>query len=332
MGEHSDERREPGESPVLSVVCPMYNEESALPHFIARIGEVLDPLLADYEIVCVNDGSRDATLPALREWAARDTRVKIVDLSRNFGKEAALSAGLDFARGRAIVPIDVDLQDPPELIGAMLEHWRAGYDVVLAARHDRSSDPRLKRATAGWFYTLMARISDIEIPANVGDFRLMDRQVVEALQRLPERARFMKGIFAWLGFRTTTISFARPNRSAGEAKQHYGRLARLALDGIVSFTTFPLRVWTLLGIALSTASAVYMLVIIVRTLVFGNDVPGYASIMTVLLFFNGMIMINLGILGEYIARIFVEVKGRPIYLVRETVNLDGAGAVRPRDR
>ncbi len=327
-----DAQRMPGNAPVLSVVCPMYNEDRALPHFVARMSEVLDPLLADYEIVCVNDGSRDGTLAALRDWAARDARVKIVDLSRNFGKEAALSAGLDFARGQAVVPIDVDLQDPPELIGEMLEHWRAGYDVVLAARHDRSSDPRLKRATAGWFYSLMERISDVDIPANVGDFRLMDRQVVEALKRLPERARFMKGIFAWLGFRTTTISFARPMRSAGEAKQRYGRLARLAIDGVVSFTTFPLRIWTLFGVLLSTASGVYMMVIIIRTLAFGTDVPGYASIMTVLLFFNGMIMINLGVLGEYIARIFVEVKNRPIYLVRETVNVDGPDAVRPRER
>ena len=332
MAETQSKQCREGAVPVLSIVCPMYNEETALPHFIARVGAVLDPLLADYEIVCVNDGSRDGTLAALRAWAARDARVKIVDLSRNFGKEAALSAGLDFANGQAVVPIDVDLQDPPELIAEMLELWRAGNDVVLAARHDRSSDPRLKRATAGWFYKLMARISDIDIPENVGDFRLMDRQVVEALKRLPERARFMKGIFAWLGFRTATISFARPTRSAGEAKQRYRSLARLAIDGIVSFTTFPLRIWTLLGVALSTVSAVFMLVIIVRTLVFGSDAPGYASIMTVLLFFNGMIMINLGVLGEYIARIFVEVKGRPVYLVRETVNLGGPAAVRPSER
>jgi glycosyltransferase involved in cell wall biosynthesis len=332
MTHQAAQHRPQGNEPVLSVVCPMFNEESALPHFVSRIAEVLEPLLDDFEIVCVNDGSSDGTLAALRDWAARDARVKVVDLSRNFGKEAALSAGLDFARGQAVVPIDVDLQDPPELIGEMLDLWRVGNDVVLAARHDRASDPRLKRATAGWFYTLMARISDIDIPANVGDFRLMDRQVVEALKRLPERARFMKGIFAWLGFRTATISFARPMRSAGEAKQRYGRLARLAIDGVVSFTTFPLRIWTLLGVLLSTASAIYMLVIIVRTLVFGNNAPGYASIMTVLLFFNGMIMINLGVLGEYIARIFVEVKNRPIYLVRETVNLDGPDAVRPRDR
>lgn len=332
MAENAAQHTSHAAGPVLSLVCPMYNEETALPHFVERIEAVLAPLLADFEVVCINDGSRDGTLDALRAWAAREPRVKVVDLSRNFGKEAALSAGLDFSTGRAVVPIDVDLQDPPELISQMLELWREGYDVVLAARHDRSSDPRLKRATAGWFYKLMARISDIDIPENVGDFRLMDRQVVEALKRLPERARFMKGIFAWLGFRTTTISFARPVRSAGEAKQRYGRLARLAIDGVVSFTTFPLRVWTLLGVALSTASALYMLVIIFRTLVYGSGAPGYASIMTVLLFFNGMIMINLGILGEYIARIFTEVKGRPVYLVRETVNLEGPASIRPRER
>jgi len=225
----------------------MYNEEGSIPAFFEAIKPVLEQVSPDYEIVCVNDGSRDDTFLVLQKYAASDPRICILDLSRNFGKEAALSAGLDFATGRAIVPMDADLQDPPELIPQMVSLWRDGFDVVLAVRSDRSSDRRMKRATARWFYRLMSLISDIRLPENAGDYRLMDRQVVDALARMPERTRFMKGIFAWLGFRTTKVTFARPIRQDGATKLNFRSLLKLAVDGLVSFTTFPLRVWTVIG-------------------------------------------------------------------------------------
>lgn len=301
----------------------MYNEEDAIERFFGRVVPILASIGEDYEIVCVNDGSADDTLECLRRHAERDRRIRIVDLSRNFGKEAALTAGLDFCLGQAVIPIDADLQDPPEVIPEMVSLWRQGHDVVLAVRRDRSSDQRLKRVSARWFYRLIARLSDVPIPENAGDFRLMDRQVVDALRRLPERTRFMKGIFAWLGFRTTQVTFVRQARQDGTAKQNYKSLLRLAIDGLVSFTTFPLRIWTLVGLSLSILSALFLVFIVFQAIFLGRDTPGYASLMTVVLFFNGIIMINLGMIGEYIARIFTEVKQRPVYLVRETINLAG---------
>lgn len=306
--------------PLISLIVPMYNEEKAVEPFFSRVVPILKSVGEDYEIVCVNDGSSDNTLELLRR-AATDPRIGVIDLSRNFGKEAALTAGLDLCLGQAVIPIDVDLQDPPEVILEMVSLWREGHDVVLAVRHDRSSDHHLKRLSARWFYRLIAKLSDTPIPENAGDFRLMDRQVVEALRGLPERTRFMKGIFAWLGFRTTQVTFVRPARQDGSAKQNYKSLFRLAMDGLVSFTTFPLRIWTLVGLCLSVLSALFLIFIVVQAICFGRDTPGYASLMTVMLFFNGIIMINLGMIGEYIARIFTEVKQRPVYLVRETINL-----------
>lgn len=311
------------ERPTLSFIVPVFNEEEAIDSFLERIAQVLEDCgCHDYEVVFVNDGSRDDTLAILQDRAEKDRRLKIVNLSRNFGKEIALTAGLDFAAGKAVVPIDVDLQDPPELIEKMLEKWRQGFDVVLAARSDRTSDTRFKRVTARMFYGLMMKISDVRIPSDVGDFRLMDRRVVEALKLMPERARFMKGMFAWVGFRQTTIHFRRPPRSTGETKQRFNSLFRLAIEGIVSFTSLPLRIWSLIGLAVATVAIVYMIGIFLRTAFFGTDVPGYASIIVVLLFFSGINMLSIGILGEYISRIFIEVKQRPVYLVRDTTNLD----------
>ncbi|MEZ5783237.1 MAG: glycosyltransferase family 2 protein [Rhizobiaceae bacterium] len=319
----------------LSIVVPVYNEEGAIDLFLGRLRPILQQQeLGGYEIIFVNDGSRDKTLAVLEAHARQSSDIRIVDLSRNFGKEAALTAGIDHATGDAVIPIDVDLQDPPELIAEMLARWREGYDVVLAARNDRSSDTRFKRVTASLFYRIMLRLSDVEIPAQTGDFRLMDRRVVEALKLMPERARFMKGVFAWVGFRTSTIYFKREKRQAGEAQQSLGKLVRLAVDGIVSFTSLPLRIWSFIGAAIAAFSLLYMMFIVVRTVFMGADVPGYASLAVLILFFSGLILLSIGVLGEYLARIYIEVKQRPLYIVRDTQNfsnrmgIEGAEALR----
>lgn len=299
----------------LSIVTPMYNEAEVLDRFFARVRPIAAAQTDDYEIVCVDDGSRDTTRALLARFHAEDQRIKIIGLTRNFGKEAALAAGLDNATGDAVVPIDADLQDPPELIPELVARWRDGYDMVLAVREDRSTDTAVKRMTAGMFYRVVHRLSETPIPANVGDYRLMDRRVVEALRQLPERTRFAKGLFGWLGFRQATVRYTRPERAAGASKWRYWRLWNYALDGIFSFSTLPLRVWTYLGVAIALGAGAYIAVTIVRTLLFGVDVPGYASLLVVVLFFSGLNMIGLGMLGEYIGRVFVEVKQRPLYLV-----------------
>lgn len=305
--------------PLLSIVVPVFNEEATIDLFVATITPVLAAITADWEIVFVNDGSRDNTLEVIRAAHARDPRVRAVDFSRNYGKEVALSAGLDHARGRAVVPMDVDLQDPPELIAAMVDKWREGYDVVLAQRSDRSSDGALKRGTAKLFYSLIGRLSDTVIPADVGDYRLLDQNVVLALRSYPERMRFMKGIFAHVGFRTATVTYIRPVRAAGETKFNGRKLFNLALEGIVSFSTAPLKIWTYVGLAAAVLAIGMLVYIVINTLIRGIDVPGYASLISVMLFFNGLTLMGLGVQGEYIARIFAEVKARPLYLVRERI-------------
>jgi glycosyltransferase involved in cell wall biosynthesis len=307
----------------LSLVVPFYNEEEAVQLFFDRIVPVMNGLGLRYEIVCVNDGSRDNTFAMLAAAALRYPGiVRVIDLSRNFGKEAALTAAIDHAVGRAVIPIDADLQDPPEVIPELVARWHEGNDVVLAVRADRSSDTWLKRKTAEWFYRCIDRISDVDIPANAGDFRLMDRRVVDAMQSLPERARFLKGMFAWVGFKTTAVTYTREKRSAGTTKLRFWRLWNFALEGIVSFSSLPLRIWSYLGFAIAIAAAVYTLVIVVKTILFGVDVPGYASIIVLLLVSSALNMIGLGIIGEYVARVFVEVKNRPVYLVRERIGLE----------
>jgi glycosyltransferase involved in cell wall biosynthesis len=311
--------------PMLSVVVPVFNEEAVVPLFVETLRPVLDAASAEggaWEILFVNDGSRDGTWAAIVAANAHDSRVRGVDFSRNYGKEVALSAGIDHARGRALIPMDVDLQDPPELIAPMVAKWREGFDVVLAERVDRTSDTALKRVSARWFYGLIGRLSETMIPANVGDFRLIDARVADALRRYPERMRFMKGIFAHVGFKTTTLSYVRPVRAAGETKFNGRKLFNLAVEGIISFSTIPLKIWTYVGLIASMVAIGYGLVIVARTLLFGADVPGYASLITVILFFNGLLLMGLGVQGEYIARIFAEVKGRPLYLVRERIGLD----------
>jgi glycosyltransferase involved in cell wall biosynthesis len=306
--------------PLVSIVVPFYNEGEVVATFYARITEVVAAIRGmEFEFVCVNDGSRDDTLDKLAQLVAVDARVRVIDLSRNFGKEAALTAGLDEARGDVVIPMDADLQDPPELIPTLIAHWRQGYEVVLAKRSDRRSDGFLKRTTAKLFYQLHNRISDTGIPENVGDFRLIDRSVVAALQLLPERRRFMKGLFAWVGFKTVTVEYARAPRVAGSTKFSGWRLWNLALEGITSFSTMPLRVWTYVGTSFAVIGFLYALFIVLRTLIYGRDLPGYASLLTVILFLGGVQLIGIGVIGEYVGRVYMETKQRPIYVVRSRI-------------
>lgn len=302
---------------MISIVCPFYDEQEAIPGFFGRLIPVLNATGETFEIVCVNDGSRDGTLIGLLAAQNSYPGVRVVDLSRNYGKEAALTAGIDHARGDAVIPIDADLQDPPELIPRLLEKWREGYEVVLARRSDRSTDGWLKAVTARGFYRIHNRVADLALPENVGDFRLMDRRVVEAIQRLPERHRFMKGIFAWVGFRTATVDYVREARAAGATKFSGWRLWNLAVEGITSFSTVPLRMWTYLGLLVAGLSFVYGSFIVVRTLVHGVDMPGYASLLVAVTFLGGLQLIGLGVIGEYLGRVYTETKQRPIYVVRK---------------
>lgn len=304
--------------PTLSLVVPMYNEEESVEIFYERVKRVLDSMGITWEIICVNDGSSDRTLEKLLALRDKDHRLKVIDFSRNFGKEIALTAGLDYAQGEAVIPIDADLQDPPELIPELVSKWREGYEVVLATRQKREGEGWLKRVTAHLFYRLAGRIMPIKLPADTGDFRLMSRQVVDVLRQIRERNRFMKGIFAWTGFRSTTVYYQREPRLAGKTKWNYWRLWNFAIEGITSFSYLPLQIATYFGFAVAGFAFVYALVIILRTLLFGKVVPGYASIMTVILFLGGVQLVCIGILGEYVGRIYHEVKARPLYIVRKT--------------
>ena len=263
----------------------------------------------------MNDGSRDRTLEKLFLARSRYNRIKIVNLSRNFGKEAAMTAGFDMCSGHVVVPIDADLQDPPELIEEMLGKWREGYDVVYGKRTSRESDSKAKRFTASIFYRIINMLSSIVIPENAGDFRLMDRKVIEALRDLPEKNRFMKGLFAWVGFRQTELGYSRQARTNGQSKWNYWRLWNFAIDGVTAFSTAPLRIWTYVGLVVALCSFIYAGIIFFRTLIHGVDVPGYASLMIVILFFNGLQMVTFGVFGEYIGRLYQEIKSRPIYVI-----------------
>jgi glycosyltransferase involved in cell wall biosynthesis len=300
---------------------PVKDEEDAILPFVRRVTPVLDALgeTDGWEILFVDDGSQDATLAAIYTANAADPRVRALSLSRNFGKEAALSAGLDNARGQTVVPIDVDLQDPPEVIGEMLAKWRQGFEVVYGVRRNRLSDSLPKRLTADLYYRAHNWLSMDKIPEHAGDFRLLDRKVVEVIKLMPERNRFMKGLFAWSGFRQTAVEYDRAERAVGETKFNYWKLWTLAIDGITSASTVPLRVWSYLGGAIAVLSLVYAAYVVVRTLLYGVDVAGYASMMVAILFFGGLQLLSLGILGEYVGRILVETKHRPIYVVRERI-------------
>ncbi|MBD2532182.1 glycosyltransferase family 2 protein [Nostoc flagelliforme FACHB-838] len=301
----------------ISVVVPMYNEEPNIDYLLERLVSVLVSLKIKYEIVCVNDGSKDNTLKCLVEHHYRNSAIKVVNLSRNFGKEIALTAGIDYTAGAAVVPIDADLQDPPELIEELIVKWREGYDVVCATRRSRQGESWIKRFTAAAFYQTIGKLSNVPIPPNTGDFRLLDRRVVDALKEMPERNRFMKGLFAWVGFQQTSIIYDRPERYQGTTKWNYWRLWNFAIDGIAGFSLVPLKVWSYLGLVISLISFLYASFLVIRTLLFGADIPGYASLMVAMLFLGGVQLLSLGIIGEYLGRVYDEVKGRPLYLVRD---------------
>ena len=299
----------------ISIVCPFYNEEDTVNSFMDEIFTVLESINRPFEIVCVNDGSFDNTLEGLLKEQETRTNIKIINLSRNFGKEAALTAGLDFVKGEAIIPIDADLQDPPALIKEFVAYWDKGYDVVLAKRTDRSTDSFSKRMTAQLFYKIHNKISPTKIPDNVGDFRLITRKVLTAIQELPENQRFMKGIFAWVGFKTAVVEYKRRKRKAGKTNFNGWKLWNFALEGFTSFSTVPLRIWLYLGFFISLSAFCYGSFIIIRTLIFGIDVPGYASLLTTILFLGGVQMIGIGVIGEYIGRMYMESKRRPPYII-----------------
>jgi glycosyltransferase involved in cell wall biosynthesis len=312
---------------LVSIVIPCFNEAGS----IAMLADALWPPLEkipelDWEVICIDDGSTDSTLQELIALSRRDERFRVLELSRNFGKEAALTAGLDMARGDAVIPMDADLQDPPALIEQMVSAWDDGAEVVLARRSNRASDGVLKRRTAAWFYHLHNRMSDTKIPENVGDFRLMDRVVVDALKRLPERQRFMKGLFAWVGYRTQVIDYVRPPRSTGDTKFSGLRLWQLALEGVTGFSTMPLKIWTYVGAAGALSTLAYAIFTIVKTIVLGISVHGYASLLVAILFFGSVQLMSIGLLGEYIGRIYLETKQRPTYLIRRTYGGSGAAS------
>lgn len=300
----------------ISLVVPVYNEEEAIPVFYAAVRGYDAFQLYDIEIVFVNDGSSDRTEAIIDELAAADELVMPLSLTRNFGKEAALFAGISKATGDAIVPMDVDLQDPIHVVPELIKKWEQGADVVLAKRVDRSTDGRLKRKTAALFYKINNKISSPKIEENVGDFRLLSRDVVENIKRLPERNLFMKGILSWVGGETAIVEYSRPLRSVGETKFNFWKLWNLAIEGITSFSTVPLRVWTYIGGCISLLSFVYGAWLILDKLFWGNPMPGYPSIMVSILFLGGVQLIGIGVLGEYIGRIYTEVKQRPRYILK----------------
>ena len=303
---------------MISIICPFYNEDRGVATFFSRLIPVMERLGEEYELVCINDGSRDGTLEALLTMRALHPHIRVIDLSRNFGKEAALTAGIDAARGDAVIPIDADLQDSPELIARLVQQWKRGFEVVLARRADRRADSWAKRLTALLFYKVHNAISDPPIPENVGDFRLMDRKVVDAIKQLPERRRFMKGIFAWVGFRSTVIEYVRDPRCVGKSRFSGWKLWNFAIEGLTSFSTAPLRIWTYLGVAVASLAFIYAGFIVMRTVIHGVDVPGYASLLAATLFLGGIQLTGLGVLGEYLGRVYSEAKQRPIYIVRDS--------------
>ncbi len=318
-------------APVISIVAPAYNEERNLAEFLAAIVPVLEGIGETFEIVFVNDGSRDNTLGMLAAAASQDPRIKVVGLARNFGKDIALSAGLAHATGQAVIPIDCDLQHPVELIPQFVAKWREGHDMVIGVRSKRDEEGFLRRSASRSYYKVMRWMTTVEVPANAGDFRLIDRKIIDVINNMPERHRFMKGIFAWPGFKVTAVEF-QANVRANETRSSWSffKLWRFALDGLFSFSTAPLKMWTYVGVLAALGAFVYLTVTVVQKLFFGIDAPGYASLLIVVLFFNALLMISNGIQGEYIARIFEEVKGRPLYVVGQTFGF-GEQAVRPAE-
>lgn len=312
----------------LTLVCPVLNEEEVVSIFVESVTPYLVKAVtlmspgATYEILFVDDGSTDSTPMVIAQMARSNPAIKLVRLSRNFGKEAALAAGLKHSSGDAVIPIDVDLQDPPDVILQMVEAWKSGAKVVNAKRVNRDSDGWMKRQSAALFYRAFNKIARRPIPPNVGDYRLLDREVVNVLNQFTEKNRFMKLIFSWVGFEQATVEFVRQERVAGKTKFKYWRLWNFALDGITGSTTVPLRIWTYIGLSLACVTLLYAAFVILRTLFFGTDLPGYASLLVVTLIIGSFNFISVGILGEYVGRISEEVRGRPLYIVSETIGTD----------
>jgi glycosyltransferase involved in cell wall biosynthesis len=300
--------------PLLSVVVPCFNEEEGLDALAARLVPVLEGI-GSFEVLLVNDGSTDGTLAAMARLRAADPRFAVVNLSRNFGKEIATTAGLDHARGEAVVVIDADLQDPPEVIPDLVAAWREGFDMVYAQRRVREGETWLKRTTADLFYRLMQSTGRVRLPRDTGDFRLMSRRAAEALIQLREQHRFMKGLFAWIGFPSKAVPYDRAPRHAGTTKWNYWKLWNLAIEGITGFTVMPLKIATYLGLVVAVFAFVYGAQIVLKTLIFGNPVPGYPSLLAVVLFLGGVQLMTLGVIGEYLGRVFNETKRRPLYIV-----------------
>ncbi len=320
---------------ILSVIVPVKDEEEAIIAFVTRVSRVIeklpDPAATSYEILFIDDGSTDGTMAAIAAAHLGNARVRAISLSRNFGKEAALSAGLDHARGAAVVPMDVDLQDPPEVLAEMVAKWRNGFDTVYGVRRDRATDSLPKRLSADLYYKTHNLLSTDKIPDHAGDFRLLDRRVVDVIRSLPERNRFMKGLFAWSGFKSTSVEYVRAERTLGTTKFRPWKLWTLALDGITSSSTAPLRIWTYVGAVVAACSFIFALFIITKALFFGIAVAGYASLMVAVLFFGGLQLLSLGILGEYVGRIMIETKQRPLYIVRDSIGVS-ADEIDPQAR
>lgn len=314
------------EHPTLSVVAPCFNEEGVLHELYRRISQVLDGAGESWELVLVNDGSRDRTPEIMRELHARDPRVKVIDFARNFGHQIAVTAGMDYARGDAVVLIDADLQDPPELILDMLAKWREGYEIVYAVRTERKGETWFKRFTAKLFYRLIYKITDINIPMDTGDFRLMDRKVVNALKTMREKHRFLRGMSVWVGFRQTGVKYVRAERYAGETKYPFKKMLKFALDGITSFSYLPLQLATYVGFVAALLAVIGIIVTIILRLSGSQAFYGQATTLVSVLFLGGVQLISLGIIGEYLGRIYDEVKGRPLYIVREVLGFEERGA------
>ncbi|AJI56838.1 glycosyl transferase 2 family protein [Francisella philomiragia] len=302
---------------LTSIIIPVKDESEGIDHLFNRLMPILEQLPTKYELVFINDGSNDNTLDLLLEKQKSIPEIAVVDLSRNFGKEAALFAGFANCKGDAAISIDADLQDPPELILEMVEHWLNGYEVVTAVRENRDTDTSTKKHTAGLFYTVMNKISETKLTPNAGDYRLLNRAAINAFLELKEKVRFNKGLLTWIGFKEKIVYHAREERVAGQTKWNYWKLFKFSIDGITSFSRAPLEIWSYIGVFVAFMSFVYGSIIIIKSLVFGADVPGYPSLVTFILFFSGLQMIGIGMLGSYIGRIFIETKHRPLYIVRE---------------
>ncbi len=302
-------------SPLISIISPCFNEEHSIYPFLENILPILKGLNKNYEIIFINDGSIDSTLNILLEAQKKYKHIRILNLARNFGKEAALTAGLEYAKGDAIIPIDVDLQHPPKTIIKFIKEWENGYDIVVGKRLTRTGESRLKKITAKYFYHFYNKVSNISIPKDVGDFRLMDKKVVNALNLLPENQRFMKGLFSWVGFKSISVEYHQNERCAGDSSFNQWKLWNFAIDGITSFSTLPLRVSLYIGIIISFFSFLLAFILILETFFYGIIIPGYVSTITMILFLGGIQLIGIGILGEYIGRIYIETKRRPIYIL-----------------